>query len=174
MIALAQDEGFSGAAVVDTKDIPFDSTFRQYCAENLCGKYGVNYSCPPACGSPEEMRQKILKHKKALVLQTIWEISDYTDKDLIAKSKKSHNMATIRLVKQFREENIPGLIVGVSGCSLCSPCAIMNNEPCKFPDLRFSCMSAYCIFVRKLAESCGLEYTLEPGLLAFFGMYVFD
>ena len=37
-----------------------------------------------------------------------------------------------------------------------------------------SCMSAYCIFVRRLAEQCGMEYDCGPGLLAFFGMYVFD
>ena len=27
---------------------------------------------------------------------------------------------------------------------------------------------------RKLAESCGMEYDCGEGLLAFFGMYVFD
>ena len=39
---------------------------------------------------------------------------------------------------------------------------------------RYSCMSAYCIFVQKLAEHCGIDYDCGSGLLAFFGMYVFD
>ena len=50
----------------------------------------------------------------------------------------------------------------------------MRNEPCVFPDLMYSCMSAYCIFVKKLADTCGMEYTPGDGLIAFFGMYVFD
>jgi hypothetical protein len=31
-------------------------------------------------------------------------------------------------------------------------------------------MSAYCIFVKKLCDSCGLEYDCGNGLLGFFGM----
>jgi len=43
-----------------------------------------------------------------------------------------------------------------------------------FPELRYSCLSAYCIFVRKLAEEAGMEYSPADGLTAFFGMYIFD
>ena len=71
MIALAESLGFAAAGVVGTEEIVFDPSFRPYCEENLCGKYGVNYACPPACGTPEEMKQRVLAHKKALVLQTI-------------------------------------------------------------------------------------------------------
>lgn len=173
-IEYAVAEGFSDAAVIDTSEIVFDPSFRPYCEENLCGQYDANYTCPPICGTPEEMKQKILSHKKAIVLQSIWEISDYTDKDAIKHAKKEHNAATIRLAKRMRAENHNGFLVGASGCALCSPCAITENQPCRFPDLAFSCMSAYCIFVRLLSESCHMSYVCEDGLLAFFGMYVFD
>lgn len=174
MIARAVEEGFAAAAVVDTKRIVFDPMFRPYCEENLCGQYGVNYSCPPDCGTPEEMKQRILAHKKGLVLQTIWDIDDYTDKEAIKYAKGSHNQAALRLMKYLREQNHPGFLVGASGCALCQPCARKKNMPCTFPELQYSCMSAYCIFVRKLAEVCGMEYSCGDGLLAFFGMYVFD
>ena len=124
MITLAEQEGFAAAALVDTGDIVFDPMFRPFCAENLCGQYGVNYSCPPDCGSPEEMKQRVLSHKRGLVLQTIWEISDYTDKKAIKHAKSSHNSAAIRLMKQFRQEGKEGFLVGASGCALCSPCAL--------------------------------------------------
>jgi hypothetical protein len=35
-------------------------------------------------------------------------------------------------------------------------------------------MSAYCVFVKKLADHCGMEYDCGEGLLGLFGMYVFD
>ncbi len=174
MIEYAVKEGFADAAVIDTAEIVFDPAFRPYCEENLCGQYGVNYTCPPVCGTPEEMKQRVLSHKKALVLQSVWEISDYTDTKAIKEAKKEHNAAAIRVAKQLRMENHEGFIVGASGCALCSPCAMTENKPCRFPELAFSCMSAYCIFVRLLAESCHMTYTCEDGLLAFFGMYVFD
>ena len=174
MIQYAVEEGFAAAAIVDTDEIVFDPSFRPYCEENLCGQYDANYTCPPICGTPEEMKQRILAHRHALVLQTIWEISDYTDKEAIKKAKGGHNKAALRLMKRLREKGEDGFLVGASGCSLCTPCAITKGEPCRFPENKYSCMSAYCIFVRKLAEECGMEYNCGEGLLAFFGMYVFD
>ncbi|HIT33838.1 MAG TPA: DUF2284 domain-containing protein [Candidatus Faecousia intestinigallinarum] len=174
LIALAAEEGFSAAAVVDTSEIPFDPMFRPYCAENLCGQYGVNHSCPPDCGTPEEMKARITAHKKALVLQTIWDIDNYSDSAAIKQAKGQHNASTLRLVERLRRQGLDGIIVGASGCALCTPCARKEGLPCRFPKLQYSCMSAYCIFVSKLTEKCGMEYDCGAGLLAFFGMYVFD
>ncbi len=174
MTSMAAEEGFAAAVVTDTKDIPFDPSFRPLCAENLCGKYGANYSCPPDCGTPDEMRARIQAHRHALVLQTIWEIADYSDSKAIKAAKKEHNAATLRLLGRLRRADVPGFPVGASGCALCETCAITEKKPCRYPDLYYSCMSAYCIFVRRLAEQCGMEYDCGPGLLAFFGMYVFD
>lgn len=173
-LKMAAEEGFAAAALVDTGDIPFDFSFRPYCAENLCGQYGVNYSCPPDCGTCEQMRDRILSRKKALVLQTVWEISDYTDIPAIKEAKGGHNHASIALMQKMRQLGYEGFMVGASGCALCQPCALQKGAPCRFPDLQYSCMSAYCIFVKKLCDRCGLEYDCGPGLLAFFGMYVFD
>ena len=173
MLTLAYAEGFAAAAVLDTSEIVFDPAFRPYCEENLCGQYGVNYACPPDCGSPEQMKQKVLAHKKALVLQTIWQVADFSDTPAIKQGKASHNAAALRLMKSLRQQGCDGFLVGASGCALCSPCAKKSGEPCRFPELQYSCMSAYCVFVRKLADVSGMEYDCGEGLLAFFGMYVF-
>ena len=117
---------------------------------------------------------RIQAHRHALVLQTIWEIADYSDSKAIKAAKKEHNAATLRLLGRLRRADVPGFPVGASGCALCETCAIVEKKPCRYPDLYYSCMSAYCIFVRRLAEQCGMEYDCGPGLLAFFGMYVFD
>ena len=99
---------------------------------------------------------------------------DYSDSKAIKAAKKEHNAATLRLLGRLRRADVPGFPVGASGCALCETCAIVEHEPCRYPDLYYSCMSAYCIFVRRLAEQCGMDYDCGPGLLAFFGMYVFD
>ena len=170
LIDLAVKEGFAAAAVVDTATIPFDFSFRPYCEENLCGQYGVNHSCPPLCGSCEEMRSRILGKSRALVLQTVWEISDYSDAPAIKEAKTIHNRASLTLLERLRRDGVDCFMVGASGCALCSPCTAKEGMPCRFPQLQHSCMSAYCIFVKKLCDSCGLEYDCGPGLLGFFGM----
>ncbi len=174
MIKAAIEEGFHSAEVTDTEKIVFNAAFRPYCEENLCGQYGANYSCPPDCGSPEEMKERVLKYKNALVVQMNQEITDFNDTAKFKESKRVHNASAIRLLKRLREAGHDCFMVGSSGCNLCNPCKIQENEPCAFPDLRFSCMSAYCIYVKKLAEDCGMEYDYKDGILPFFGMIVFD
>ena len=163
--------GFANAALIDTGDITFMPSFRPLCQENLCGKYGVNYSCPPDCGTVEEMRQRILRWPRALVMQTMWDIEDPLDNAQIKPAKAEHNRLTRTLMDQVDE---PGLMIGVSGCSLCEPCAITTGEPCRFPKLQCSCMSAYCIFVKEMTDRCHMDYECAPGITTFFSMYCFD
>ncbi|MBQ3242024.1 MAG: DUF2284 domain-containing protein [Oscillospiraceae bacterium] len=173
LIEQAKAKGFS-AAVLPTADIVFDPAFRPYCAENLCGQYGANYSCPPDCGTPEEMEQRIRAKQHALVLQTVWPIADYSDAAAIRHAKKSHNAASIRLMQDFRAAGVDCFLAGASGCNLCEKCTILQKEPCRYPDLRFSCLSAYCIYVKDLADKCGLMYLCPKGQVSFFGMILFD
>lgn len=171
LLKKALELGFANAALVDTADVTFIPAFRPLCQENLCGKYGVNYACPPDCGTVEEMKQKVLRWRQALVMQTMWDIEDPLDNEQIKPAKTEHNRLTRRLIEKAAE---PGLMIGASGCSLCSPCAITEGAPCRFPGLRYSCMSAYCIFVKDMADRCGMDYECAPGITTFFSMYCFD
>ncbi|MCI8525945.1 MAG: DUF2284 domain-containing protein [Oscillospiraceae bacterium] len=162
--------GFADAAVVDTSEIVFQPAFRVCCEDNLCGKYGVNYTCPPACGTTEEMRGRILRCRRALVLQSMWDADDPMDSAQTAPAKRQHNQWTRALLEQ---SGLKGLMVGASGCSLCTPCMLERGAPCRFPDRCWSCMSAYCIYVQKLAERCGMDYDCGPGCVALFSLLCF-
>ena len=81
------------------------------------------------------------------------------------------------LFRPYCEENLCGqygVMIGASGCTLCKPCKLTSGEPCAFPDMMYSCMAAYCIWVKKLAEDCNMNYDYKDKILPFFGMYVFD
>lgn len=165
--------GFTCTAVVDTDQIVFNPDFRICCEDNSCGKYGVNYTCPPDCGTTEEMRQKVLAHKYAIVFQTMWEIPDTEDAAMIKKCKGKHNSMVRKFIADLDPAYSGGFMIAASGCSLCDECAIVRGEPCLFPDKAASCASAYCIYVEELANVCGMEYNCGRGITAFFGLYVF-
>ncbi len=171
LVEQALAAGFADAAVMDTKDLVFVPSFRPLCAENVCGKYGANYACPPDCGSVEEMRARVLGWRRALVMQTMWDIDDSLDESQTKPAKSRHNRMTCALRETLEE---PVLMIGAGGCDLCAPCAITAGEPCRFPDKRFSCLSAYCIFVREMAGACGMDYDCGPGVTAFFSVFCFD
>ena len=170
LLETALEMGFANAALIDTEELTFIPAFRPLCEENLCGKYGVNYACPPDCGTVEQMRRKVLRWRRALVMQTMWDIEDPLNNEEIKPAKAQHNRLTRQLIDWAGE---PGLMIGASGCSLCTPCAITEGRPCRLPELRYSCMSAYCIFVKELAERCAMDYDCGPGVVAFFSMYCF-
>lgn len=85
LIKLAEEAGFL-AAVLPAKEIPVDSSFRKFCEDNLCGKYNANYSCPPGCGTVEEVHQRLFAQEKALVVEMIWEVNGFDDKEFILRT----------------------------------------------------------------------------------------
>lgn len=173
-LELAASEGFFAAAVIGAEEIVFNGAFRKYCADNLCGNYGANYSCPPDCGEVEQMRARMQRYTQALVLQTKWKIPDFRDKKAVWSAKHAHNEAMFRVIECMEQAGCKGLMAGASCCTLCEKCAILENAPCKFPEKRFSCLSAYCVDVKALAERCGMEYFCADGSVAFFGVFAFE
>lgn len=170
MVEMALEMGFANAAAVDTGALEFVPAFRPLCEENLCGKYGVNYACPPDCGTVEEMEARVRAYPRAIVLQTLWDVDDPLDSQETKPAKGKHN----KLTREFIDKTgLPGLMIGASGCNLCERCAIVDGAPCRFPDKKFSCMSAYCIFVHKLADSCGMDYDCGPRVVALFSMFLY-
>lgn len=173
LIQLALNCGFNDAAIVDTDSIVFNPEFRPFCEENLCGHYGANYSCPPDCGSCEAMEARVRQYQHALVVQSKWPITDYKDTAAIKLAKQTHNDGMLQIVDALKDNGTDRLMCGASCCTLCDRCAILDHQPCKQPDRRFSCLSAYCIYVKKLADSCNMEYSCADGSLAFFGLIAF-
>lgn len=173
ILHLAADAGFCAAEIIPVEDIVFESYFRKYCEDNLCGNYGVNYSCPPDCGSVGEMKARMRAYSRALVVQSKWPITDYSDSEAIRKAKRAHNKAMLDVIDRMRAEGHDGLMGGASPCTLCERCEVRSGVPCRQPDRRFSCLSAYCIHVKELAERCGMDYLCADGGIAFFGVYAF-
>ena len=59
----AEKAGFDHYKILSARKVQFDHSLRKYCEVNYCGNYGKNYSCPPACGTPEEMEEKAGRFK---------------------------------------------------------------------------------------------------------------
>ena len=173
IIQLAYERGFHAAAIIDMNDVVTDKIIRTYCEQNRCGRHGTNYACPPACGTPEDMEQKLRSYKRALVLQTKWPADDYKDRKMSEKIMREHNLSMLRMLQKLNATGYNGLITGIGSCTLCEKCALLSNEACRFPKYCISCTSAYCILVEKLAKKCGMEYSSEDGSISLFSLYAF-
>ena len=171
ILDLANELGFCTATIVPA-EIPINSEYLKFCEENLCGNYQGNYACPPDCGTPEEMHRKLLSADLALVLQSRWDIPGYNTPEMLS-AKYNHNAAVRRLRDTLLQEGMDVFAVGYGGCTLCDPCKRKENQSCAFPELRISCVSAYCVDATKLAEQCGMPFDWNPKKLYLFGMILF-
>lgn len=174
MKELARSEGFDNAEFLGTNQLQFDPTLRRYCEENACGNYGNNYACPPSCGTPEQLEAVVRRHDRALVLQTIQKLDNLTDPGQIREARGRHNEMTWRLTGRLEAEGVTGLRIMAGPCTACAACAIREGAPCRFPEKKASCLSAYCICAEKMAQSCGMPYWCGDNTVAFFSMFLPD
>lgn len=153
LIATALNIGFSSAAIIDTAQLVYNPQFRNYCEDNFCGNYGIMPGCPPKCGTPDEMHQRMLQYKRVLVLQTELkpikkEMSEYR------LAQTTHNQLLTKLVEQLQLEDH----------------LLMSCGPWR----HYSCMSAYCIDAEKMAEACGMICWGNDGIVRLFSSILFN
>ena len=163
---------FNSIKIIDTSILCFDPIFRTFCEENICGQYNNNYSCPPICGTYEEMKNKVLSYKNAIVFQSKFIASDLNNNKMIKSFQKAHNIAMFKAISNI--DNIDGLLIGSSHCMLCDECLKKENKNCLNNKHKYSCLSAYCINVRKLAYDCNMNYEYKNDELYLFGLYLFN
>ena len=172
IIALAKKEGFTNVAVILAKQLVFDPELRKYCEENVCGNYGKNYSCPPDCGTPEEMRERTAGYRDAWIFQTIENVGSWENHQRIVEVRAEHNRRSRTLIRQLRERKLDGLAMLAGPCGACETCAGFEGKPCRYPDQVSSCISAYCMKAEQMASDAGLPYWCGDGILAYFSLYL--
>lgn len=166
---LAEKAGFTNAARIPADHLVFDPSLRKYCEDNLCGNYGKNLSCPPACGTPEEMKARTEKYQNAWIFQTVAEV-DWHDSQALKEVRDSHNRRSRTLLAQLREEGTEGLSMLAGPCRACEVCGGEQGKPCRYPKEQVSCISAYCMSAEKMALEAELPYWCGQNQVAFFSL----
>lgn len=173
--ALSEIDGIYGMAFVNTADLVFNPAFRALCEEDTCGNYDVNYSCPPYCGSPEEMRARVMAYKRVLVLQTSWDVSDVMNTAETKAAKKKHNSLSFAALDRLSALGITADAMMAGPCDRCPKvCMQMIGQPCPRNYQVYSCLSAYCLDVTKLAETAGLECWCGSTRVLYFSVLMWE
>lgn len=176
MIAAAEDAGFAKAAVMSTEDLEFEHEFRVFCEQNDCGNYGNNYGCPPYCGTPLEMEDRVMQYQKAVVFQSRTPVNNIFDDAETKQIKKIHTGMTLRTVEALKEKGLDdnGMYIMCGPCNMCEECKMPAGEPCVQEQKRFSCLSAYCIDAAKMAKHCNMDMQWNGDIVSFFSIYIYD
>ena len=156
-------------AVISTSVINFSPELYKACEANACGRYNKSWTCPPASGTLEEQREKILAFSHALVFTTKGELEDSFDYEGMTEAKVVHDRLCAGIHEQFGSE-YP--FYGAGGCTICKPCAY--PQPCRFPEKIFSSIEAAGINVTDLSRAGGIRYNNGKNTITYFSMILFN
>lgn len=171
---MAEEKGFT-AAIIAQSEMVFVPEYRKFCEQNLCGSYNRNYGCPPYCGTPQQMEEKTKVYKHALVLQSTYHGINALDGPETKAMKKVHNQNSLELMRRCTTEKLMEnpMAIMAGPCSLCASCKMPEGKPCPMEMARFSCLSAYCIDVNKLATAAGMEISWASDQASFYSILMF-
>ncbi|MGN0399306.1 MAG: DUF2284 domain-containing protein [Blautia sp.] len=171
----AEELGFEKMKFMKTEDLKFVPDFRKFCEQNDCGNYGKNYACPPVCGTPEAMEAKVKQYENALVFQSRTPVNNIFDDAETKAIKKIHTRKTLKAVEELKKGGLPedGTFIMCGPCNFCDVCKMAEGEACVKENMRFSCLSAYCIDAMKMAEHCQMDMEWNGSEVSFFSLYLF-
>lgn len=132
--------------------------YRRFCAQNLCGNYGVLPACPPMSGTVEEMTADMLRY------QTAPDPDDRNNPRRLLgyggsrrRRRKHQNLLTEQLMEQMRADGLTDLLM-------------MGAGPWKHA----SCMSAYCVDAQRMADAVHMKCWADDGKIRYFSLILFQ
>lgn len=164
----AKEAGFTHTAPLNPATIELKEAVRQMCA--ACGRYGKCWSCPPACGSLEECRQRIAGFTQGILVQTVGALEDEFDGEGMMETEATHKENFHRLLKQVGREGM--LALGAGSCTVCKTCTY-PDAPCRFPERMVSSMEAYGMEVAPVCKANNLPYYYGPNTIAYTSCLLF-
>ena len=143
-------------AWIDPREIEFSERVRYVC-EHECPMYGTSWACPPAVGTVESCRNRVLSYPGALFFTSLAEVSDIADMAATLATRGAHEALT-RQVRDILLQFSPDVLtLSTESCAICTKCAY-PDAPCRHPDRMFPCVESYGIVATALAERNGIEF----------------
>ncbi len=170
----ALDAGFTNAGPLDVSTLDFMPEVRDMCAADRCQSYNKSWACPPACGSLEDMRDKVKKYKSGLLVQTVGQLEDNMDWEAMQKTAEDQAENFDRLFDVLKKDYPDLLAMGTGTCTRCKPCTYIEGKPCRFPDKLVYSMEACGLFVSKVCTDNGMKYNHGPNTVAYTACFLLE
>jgi len=172
LASLALECGFTHYGPLDVSTLEFLQEVRDMCSADRCDQYNKSWSCPPACASLEEMRERVKSYSSGLLIQTVGEIEDSYDWDGIMAVGARQKTNFARLWNELENKYGSVLAMGTGACKLCQDCTYPDS-PCRFPDRMEVSMEACGLFVSSVCTANRLAYNYGPDKIAFTACFLF-
>lgn len=166
LLELAQRHGFDHVGMLNVAALEFSPEVRSMCAADKCRSYGKCWTCPPYCGTLEDIAARSAAYHRGILVQTTGQMEDDYDVETMEEAGALQVKRFHALVKEVRNTYPDCLPMSAGACTVCPKCAC-PDEPCRFPDLAFPSMEAYGLWVSKTCTDSGMSYFYGPQTITF-------
>ncbi len=157
---------------IDPRELEFNGRIRWIC-EHECPMYGQSWACPPGVGTVPECRAKCLQYENCLMISTITEVADIADMAETLATRPEHEAVTNQVVEIFRELGTEAYVLSTEACAICEHCAILDGQPCRFPEKMHPCVESHGINVVPVMESRGLSFQFGANVVTWISLLFF-
>ena len=154
---------------INPKELEFSDRIRWIC-EHECPMYGTSWACPPGVGSVAACRGKCMGFENCLMISTIVEVEDITNIDETLATRPEHEAVTNQVAAVMRELGAEPYVLSTEACAICERCAILDGQPCRFPEKMHPCVESHGINVVPILESRGLEFQFGTNVVTWISL----
>ena len=165
-MAAAKDIGFTHWKELNMKALRFLPEVRDMCAAGRCGSYGRCWTCPPHCGTLEEISARAAACSRGVLVQSTGEMEDDFDVECMMETERLQKERFRALTERVRQAQPDCLPMSAGACTLCAKCTC-PDEPCRFPRLAVPSMEAYGLVVSDVCRDSGLDYYYGPRTITY-------
>ncbi|NTV90390.1 MAG: DUF2284 domain-containing protein [Clostridiales bacterium] len=173
---LALELGVTTATVIETAGIEFHEEFREACEQNICRRYNTTWSGPPAVGPVSDLKKRVERFSRGLLIQNITEIEDSFDYEGMLEGGRIHEERFRNLLKNIRHKHptLEILPLNAGCCNLCERCTYLDGEPCRNPEEAVSSVECYGMDVTALKRAAGLPVSGGKNTVTYVALILFE
>lgn len=160
-------------AWIDPEGLEFSHRVRWIC-EHECTMYGKSWACPPGVGTVDACQAKCLSYRKCLLISSITEVADIADLAGTLATRGDHEALTDQVGQLLREQGVEPYILSTEACAICGRCAILDGQPCRFPDKMHPCVESQGINIIPALEENGLEFQYGENVVTWVSLLLYN
>ena len=164
--------GFTATGLIKTGELNFYPEIRNICQENTCRGYGKTWACPPAVGTLDECKVRIMGYENMLLFSQMFQLEDSFDFEGMHDGMVRFKQTVDRFAEAIKPVVNNGLILSNEGCNRCKVCTY-PDAPCRFPDKLYPSIEGFGFIVSELASQAGIKYNNGPNTVTFFGALLY-
>lgn len=159
-------------AFIHTDELVFSDRIRYIC-ENECTMYNTTWACPPAVGTVEECKARVMGFSEGLLFGTIVEVSDIANLEETLQTRRPHEEITRQIHEIIKTRSKHTMALSTEACTHCKKCAYPDG-PCRFPEKMYPCVESHGIVVSDIAEKYGIDFLAGGNIVTWFSLILYE